>query len=79
MTKSNKRTIIISTLILVLLVGGIIFISLFPEGPILDPVPNPISDKTRTERFRAENKLTPNPQRNLYFGDLHVHTSLSLD
>ena len=79
MAPSNKRIILTTILLAVLFIGGIIFKSLFPEGPILDPVPNPISDKTRTERFRDENQLTPNPQRNLYFGDLHVHTSLSLD
>ena len=79
MAPSNKRIILTTILLAVLFIGGIIFNSLFPEGPILDPVPNPISDKTRTERFRDENQLTPNPQRNLYFGDLHVHTSLSLD
>ena len=79
MAKPNKQNILITTLILVLLVGSIIYKSLFPDGPILDPVPNPITDKTRTDRFREENQLTPNPQRNLYFGDLHVHTSLSLD
>ncbi|MBU88389.1 MAG: hypothetical protein CL722_05335 [Chloroflexi bacterium] len=79
MASSNKQIILTTILLAVLFIGGIIFKSLFPEGPILDAVPNPISDKTRTERFRDENQLTPNPQRNLYFGDLHVHTSLSLD
>ncbi len=53
--------------------------TLIPPGPILDPLPNPISDKSRENKQAEEAQLKTNPQRNLYFGDLHVHTSLSLD
>ena len=45
MAPSNKRIILTTILLAVLFIGGIIFNSLFPEGPILDPVPNPISSK----------------------------------
>ena len=79
MTRSTKLKITASIVLALLFIGSIVFKSLMPSGPITDFVPNPISDKTRTDRFREENQLSPNPLKNLYFGDLHVHTSLSLD
>ena len=40
--------------------------------------PNPISDKSVRAKS-IENSTATNPLGNLYFGDLHVHTSLSVD
>ncbi|MFM1876834.1 MAG: hypothetical protein RL266_2571 [Bacteroidota bacterium] len=54
-------------------------LGLFSCGPNLKPVPNPISDKaTRSKGFDLS-QLKTNPNKNLYWGDLHVHTSLSFD
>lgn len=80
MLKSKKIKISIILTLVFILTGGIyVFKMLFPTGPILDPVPNLISDKTRTNKQAEEAELKPNHLRNLYFGDLHVHTSLSMD
>ena len=80
MLKPKKLKIsIIITLAIILTGGFYVFKMFFPTGPILDPVPNPISDKTRTNKQAEESQLKPNHLRNLYFGDLHVHTSLSMD
>lgn len=48
-------------------------------GPDLTPVPNPISDRASKTWLEEESALETNPNKNLYWGDLHVHTSLSFD
>ncbi len=48
-------------------------------GPNLDPVPNPISDHgTHSKQFDIS-KVETNENKNVYWGDLHVHTGLSFD
>ena len=79
MPKSKKIKISLIVIFFFLVAGIYIFKILMPSGPVLDVVPNPISDKTRTSKLAAEEQLKPNSLRNLYFGDLHVHTSLSMD
>jgi len=79
MIKSNKKKMWITIVVVIIITLSIIIKSLIPNGPILDPVPNPISDKTRSNKAEAERQLKPNKFRNVYFGDLHVHTSISLD
>ena len=79
MLKSKKLKISVISILVIILTGIYVFKMLFPTGPVLDPVPNPISDKTRINKQAEEAQLKPNRLRNLYFGDLHVHTSLSLD
>ncbi|SVB86215.1 uncharacterized protein METZ01_LOCUS239069, partial [marine metagenome] len=80
MLKPKKLKISIIITLVIILTGGIyVFKMFFPTGPILDPVPNPITNKTRTNKQAEEVQLKPNHLRNLYFGDLHVHTSLSMD
>ena len=41
-------------------------------------IPNPISDKSIGANSSADS-VKSNPLKNLYFGDLHVHTALSAD
>lgn len=48
-------------------------------GPDLTPVPNPISDRASKTWLEEESALKLNSNKNLYWGDLHVHTSLSFD
>ncbi len=76
---STKTKIGLGLLFVPLIFAIPVFFHLFPMGPVLDDVPNPISDKTRVSKSDQEKALPTNPLRNLYFGDLHVHTSLSFD
>lgn len=75
----NTKNLWTATAVIIIIIVSIILRSLIPSGPVLDPVPNPITDKTRINQLDVESRLKPNKLRNLYFGDLHVHTSISLD
>jgi hypothetical protein len=44
-----------------------------------EPVNNLISDKATLSKNFDESSIAVTPERNLYFGDLHVHTALSVD
>ncbi len=77
----SRKTI--SILIAVLLGLGVIGFAIykhqFPSGPILNDVPNPVSDKATTSKDFDESTVPTNTLRNAYFGDLHVHTNYSFD
>ena len=45
----------------------------------MKPVPNPISDKATLSKNFNLSEVETNPNKNLYWGDLHVHTGLSFD
>ncbi len=57
-----------------------IFSSLISCGPSKKKLlPNPISDKSIRSNHAEESALETNKHKNLYWGDLHLHTSLSVD
>lgn len=75
----NKKTLWLLLLLILIIGGFFIYKTLFPGGPDLTPVPNPIRDRATTSKGIDESNLPSNPHKNAYFGDLHVHTSLSFD
>ena len=71
---------------LLLLVLGLLLFSTyfayryyFPSGPIMTGQDNPIKDRASKDWSKEEATVVKNPLKNVYFGDLHVHTSLSFD
>ena len=79
MVKRNRLSIILSILLALFIGSYFIYNMLFPGGPVLDTIPNPISDKAKKNWAEQEASIETNPNRNLYFGDLHVHTCYSFD
>lgn len=75
----RKKTIWLILLLAIIIGGFFIYKTLFPDGPDLTPVPNPIRDRATTSLNIDEASLPKNTLKNAYFGDLHVHTSLSFD
>ncbi len=65
--------------ILLLLVAAHVYTILFPAGPILDEVPNPVRNRAAKDWAKIEAEIPINEQRNLYWGDMHVHTAYSFD
>lgn len=65
---SNKRTIVLMTML-----------ALSGCGAVDDPSLYPAFEKTNARAADLLQKSPVNNQRNLYFGDLHIHTSLSTD
>ena len=51
----------------------------FPKGPITDPVENPIRNQAVKDWTAEESKVSENPLKEVYWGDLHVHTRYSFD
>ncbi|MEM1121495.1 MAG: DUF3604 domain-containing protein [Bacteroidota bacterium] len=78
MTKRKTIIWLITPLVLAT-IGYSIYKTLFPGGADLTPVPNPIRDRATIAHQQAESDLPTNPLKNAFFGDLHVHTSLSFD
>ena len=79
---TRKRKILKWTGIVLLILAVIawfVYRYLFPAGPILDPVPNEIRDRSSQNWTELEERVPLNEQRNLYWGDMHVHTALSFD
>ena len=70
---------LIVTLVLLAIIGFFIYRMLFPGGPVLDEVPNPIRDRASKNWTELEAQVPQSEFRNLYWGDMHVHTSFSFD
>ena len=52
---------------------------MWPLSPDLTPVSNPIRDRATKNWSEDEKRVEKNPLKNVYFGDLHVHTKYSFD
>ena len=76
MSKTVK--IVLALFILLAIVGFFIYRSLFPTM-IVDKVPNPVRDRATLSKNIDESSVAKNPNKNLYWGDLHVHTTMSFD
>lgn len=77
---TNRKTIFwLIGLVGLAILGYFTYKTLFPGGADLTPVPNPIRDRAATSKNLADSNIPNNPLKNAYFGDLHVHTSLSFD
>ena len=75
----GKSKIWIIGLLIIGIIGYFLYKTLFPGGPNLAPVANPIRDRATTSKNIDESSVPTNALKNAYFGDLHVHTSLSYD
>ena len=73
-----KRRTIWLTIVAILGIGGyFLYKMLLPTGPLTDELPNPIVDKSSA--VTDESNVDRNPLKEAYFGDLHIHTGMSLD
>jgi len=75
---SKTLKIVLALLAVLAIIGFFIYKSLFP-AMILDEVPNPVRDRATLSKNVDEASITKNTNKNLYWGDLHVHTTLSFD
>jgi hypothetical protein len=75
---SKKKKIWSAVIIILLGMGFYIYKMLFP-GMNLSPVPNEISNKATLSKDVDERQAKNYPFKEVFFGDLHVHTQLSFD
>lgn len=76
---SSRWKWFLGILLLLAIVGFFIYRMLFPAGPILDYVDNTIEDRATKDWASVEAAIPKNEMRDVYFGDMHVHTSFSFD
>lgn len=76
---SKKLKIILAILALLVIAALIAYRLLNPPGPVMDPVDNPISDRSAKDWAALEAAVDKNEMRDVYFGDMHVHTAYSID
>lgn len=75
----KKSTIGFLILLVIFLIAWFVYKFLFPAGPVLEYVPNPVRNRSVKDWAKIEKQIPQNNQRNLYFGDMHVHTNFSFD
>lgn len=75
---SKKIKYLLLALVLLAIIGFFLYKMLFP-AMIMEEIPNPIRDRATTSKKFDESSIPTNPNRNLYWGDLHVHTTYSFD
>jgi hypothetical protein len=75
----KKRWAKFSFGILIVLVSFFLIRSLPAFNANLKFVHNPIRDRAARDWQKLESEIPTHPHKNLYWGDLHVHTSLSFD
>lgn len=66
-------------LFVVAVVAFFFYKSLYPDGPVLDEVENPVRDRSMKDWVSLEMAVPKNKNRDVFFGDLHVHTAYSFD
>ena len=71
----RRKSIWLILLAILLIIGWFIYKTLFPGGPILDELPNPIQDMSAG--IEDELNIATDPLKQAYFGDLHIHTGMS--
>jgi len=64
---------------LLCLIAFFVYKNQFPGGPDLTEVANPVRDRSKKNWTAIEKSIPKNPMKNLYFGDMHVHTNFSFD
>ncbi len=79
MTLKKRIFIGLLTLLALLMLGLFFFYRSVTAPPEIKEVPNPITNRAAKNWKAEEEKIPVNPMKNLYFGDLHVHTRLSMD
>lgn len=77
--KSKKLIYILLFLAILLIAAFYVYRTLFPGGPDLTEVANPVRDRAEKDWASIEKDIPKNRTKNLYFGDMHVHTNFSFD
>lgn len=75
---SKTFRIVLLVIAILAIAGYFIYKMLFPTIN-LEEVANPVRDRATISKDLDESSITTNPNKNLYWGDLHIHTNLSFD